>query len=319
MRWNVRNRVIAIFAICFFTIPIHSLASNSPSELVPMGQSIGVQLKLEKVTFVHDVLIDEKIWFKSGDQVLKMEQESIQSTKDWKQSIAKMKNDQVTVHFSRGNKKDQITVSKNQLNDMLPFMRDHTEGIGTLTYVNPKTNEYGALGHQIVDQQIEETPPFLGGTIFLSEIASVHKSKPGSPGYKIAKQTSIQDKAGVVEANTIYGIFGDLLDQDLKNGRAIPMLHVNEIRLGKAEILTTVNGKKVETYSIEIIKVEQSTFQFKITDSRLIEITGGILQGMSGSPVIQNGKFAGAVTHMVVDNPLKGAAISIREMIKKEP
>lgn len=319
MRWNVRNRVIAIFAICFFTIPIHSLASNSPSELVPMGQSIGVQLKLEKVTFVHDVLIDEKIWFKSGDQVLKMEQESIESTKDWKQSIAKMKNEQVTVHFSRGNKKDQIIVSKNQLNDMLPFMRDHTEGIGTLTYVNPKTNEYGALGHQIVDQQIEETPPFLGGTIFLSEIANVHKSKPGSPGYKIAKQTSIQDMAGVVEANTIYGIFGDLLDQDLKDGRAIPMLHVNEIRLGKAEILTTVNGKKVETYSIEIIKVEQSTFQFKITDSRLIEITGGILQGMSGSPVIQNGKFAGAVTHMVVDNPLKGAAISIREMIKKEP
>ncbi|MFX3674802.1 MAG: SpoIVB peptidase S55 domain-containing protein [Paenisporosarcina sp.] len=319
MRWNVRNRVIAIFAICFFTIPMHSLASSSPSELVPMGQSIGVQLKLENVTFVHDVLIDEKIWFKSGDQILKMEQVKIHSTNDWKQSIAKMESDQVTVYFSRGNKKDQISVLKNQLNDMVPFMRDHTEGIGTLTYLDPKTNEYGALGHQIVDQQIKETPPFLGGTIFLSEIASVHKSKPGSPGYKIAKQTSIQVEAGIVEANTIYGIFGNLLDNDLMDGRSIPTLQANEIKEGKAEILTTVNGKKVETYSIEIIKVEINTFQFKITDNRLIEKTGGILQGMSGSPVIQNGKFAGAVTHMVVDNPLKGAAISIREMIKREP
>lgn len=319
MRWNVRNRIIAIFAICFFTIPIHSFANNSTSELVPMGQSIGVQLKLEKVTFVHDVLIDEKVWFKSGDQILKMEQVPIQSTKEWKQSIAKMKNEQVTIHFSRENKNQQINVSKNQLYDMLPFMRDHTEGIGTLTYVNPQTNEYGALGHQIVDQQIENTPPFLGGTIFLSEIASVHKSTPGNPGYKIAKQISIKQKAGIVEANTVYGIFGNLIDQDLQGGQSIPILQANEIREGKAEILTTINGKKVETYSIEIIKIEPTSFQFKITDEKLINKTGGILQGMSGSPILQNGKFAGAITHMVVDNPVKGAAITIREMIKKQP
>lgn len=319
MRWNVRNRIIAMFAVCFFTIPIHSLADNIPTELVPMGQSIGVQLKLENVTFVHDVLIDEKVWFKSGDRVLQMEKMPIHSTKEWKQSIAKLKNNQVTIHFSRGNKNQQITVSKNQLQDMLPFMRDHTEGIGTLTYVNPKTNEYGALGHQIVDQQIIDTPPFLGGTIFLSEIASVYKSKPGFPGYKIAKQTSIQKDVGVVEANTIYGIFGNLQGNELKGGKTIPTLRPNEVKEGKAEIRTTIDGKKVETFSIEIIKVDKTTFQFYITDDRLIKKTGGILQGMSGSPILQNGKFAGAITHMVVDNPLKGAAISIREMTKKEP
>ncbi len=319
MRWNVRNRIIAIFAVCFFTIPIHSLANNLPTELVPMGQSIGVQLKLENVTFVHDVLIDDKFWFKSGDRILQMEQMPIHSTKEWKKSIAKMKNNQVTIHFSRGNKNQQVNVSKNQLHDMMPFMRDHTEGIGTLTYVNPKTNEYGALGHQIVDQQILDTPPFLGGTIFLSEIASVYKSKPGFPGYKIAKQTSIHQNVGIVEANTIYGIFGNLQGHDLKSGKSIPTLQSKEIKEGKAEILTTIDGKKVETFSIEIIKVDESTFQFHITDDRLIKKTGGILQGMSGSPILQNGKFAGAITHMVVDNPLKGAAISIREMTKKEP
>ncbi len=317
MRWNLGKRIIALAAICFMSMPIHSLANSD--ELIPMGQSIGVQLKLERVTFVHDVLIEDEIWFKSGDQVLKVGDETVETTKDWKKISSKINTNEVKVSFNRANKQHLITVSKHQLSELLPFMRDHTEGIGTLTYVDPDTSEYGALGHQIVDQQIEQIPPFLGGSIFLSEIASIHKSVPGRPGYKIAKQISIRENAGIVNANTVYGIFGNLLDKDLQNGQAIPTLHVNEIKEGKAEILTTLNGKKVETYVIEIINVEDTTFQFHITDERLIKKTGGILQGMSGSPIIQNNKFAGAITHMVVDNPTKGAAITIREMIKKHP
>ncbi|MET0785486.1 MAG: SpoIVB peptidase S55 domain-containing protein [Paenisporosarcina sp.] len=317
MRWNLSKRMIVLGSLFFMSMPIHSFANSN--ELIPMGQSIGVQLKLEKVTFVHDVLIEDEIWFKSGDQILKVGEETIETTKDWKKVSSKVKASEVNISFNRDNKNHLITVSKNQLSELLPFMRDHTEGIGTLTYVDPKTSEYGALGHQIVDQQIEQIPPFLGGSIFLSEIASIHKSVPGRPGYKIAKQISIREDAGIVNANTVYGIFGDLLDKNLQKGDPMPTLNVDEINEGKAEILTTVNGNKVETYMIEIINVESTSFQFHITDERLIKKTGGILQGMSGSPIIQNNKFAGAITHMVVDNPTKGAAIPIREMIKKHP
>jgi stage IV sporulation protein B len=109
------------------------------------------------------------------------------------------------------------------------------------------------------------------------------------------------------------------MDSDLQKGEAIPTLKTNHIKKGPAEIFTAIEGNDVQSYQIEIIKVDKTTFQFIVTDKELIEKTGGILQGMSGSPILQNGKFAGAITHMVVDNPVKGAAIPIQEMIKKHP
>ncbi|MGE6488474.1 SpoIVB peptidase S55 domain-containing protein [Paenisporosarcina sp. NPDC076898] len=300
-------------------LPAHSFAEKNDNALIPLGQSIGVQLKLEKPTFVHDVLINDQWWFKSGDQVLSLNEKSIGSIADWKKLSKNVNEVQVSIEILRENKRKSVLVSTDKLESMLPFMRDHTEGIGTITYVDPKTQEYGALGHQIVDQQISETPPFLGGTIFLSEIARIHKSTPGNPGYKIAKQAAVHVQAGNVKENTVYGVFGELLESDMKQGDAIPTLTAKNIKKGSAELFTAIDGNDVQAYDIEIIKVEETTFQFIVTDQELINKTGGILQGMSGSPIIQDGKFAGAITHMVVDNPVKGAAIPIREMMKKRP
>ena len=300
-------------------LPAHSFAEKNDNALIPLGQSIGVQLKLEKPTFVHDVLINDKWWFKSGDQIISLDEKSIRSIDDWKKISKKANGKEIPVEILRENKRKSVLVSTDKLESMLPFIRDHTEGIGTITYVDPKTQEYGALGHQIVDQQISETPPFLGGTIFLSEIARIHKSTPGNPGYKIAKQASVHVQAGNVRENTVYGVFGKLLESDMQRGDAIPTLTAQHIKKGSAELFTAIDGNDVKAYDIQIINVEETTFQFIVTDKELIKRTGGIFQGMSGSPIIQNGKFAGAITHMVVDNPVKGAAIPIQEMMKKHP
>jgi len=319
MRCVANKRIITILLGLMIVFPTHSWAEKNGDSLIPLGQSIGVQLKLEKPTFVHDVLIDEKLWFKSGDQIISLNEKSITSIADWKKISEEAKIPQVSIVFLRGNKTQDVLVSAKKLESMLPFIRDHTEGIGTITYVNPKTNEYGALGHQIIDQQIVKTPPFAGGSIFLSEIAGIHKSTPGKPGYKIAKQSTIFIQAGNVKENTIYGVFGKLIDPNLKKGNAIPTVNAHNIKKGKAELFTSIEGNDVRAYQVNIIKIEETTFQFIVTDTELINKTGGILQGMSGSPIIQDGKFAGAITHMVVDNPVKGAAIFIQEMIKKQP
>jgi len=319
MRCVANKRIAAVLLSLLIFFPAQTLAMKDGNTLVPLGQSIGVQLKLEKPTFVHDVLVGEKWWFKNGDQIVSVNEVSIGTIEDWKKVSKTTTEKKVTVEFLREDKKQTVLLSTQQLESMLPFIRDHTEGIGTITYVNPETNEYGALGHQIIDQQITQAPSFLGGTIFLSDIASIHKSTPGNPGYKIAKQASINIQAGSVKANTVYGVFGHLVKSSLQEGDAIPTLKMHNINKGKAKLYTAIDGNDVKAYQIEIIEVDKTTFEFIVTDKELIEKTGGILQGMSGSPIIQNGKFAGAVTHMVVDNPVKGAAISIQEMIKKQP
>ncbi|MFC6039930.1 SpoIVB peptidase S55 domain-containing protein [Paenisporosarcina macmurdoensis] len=319
MRCVANKRFITILLGLLIVFPTHSLAAKSGDVLIPLGHSIGVQLKLENPTFVHDVMIDEKWWFKNGDQIISLDKKSIESIADWKKTSKENNNPKVSIEFLRESKRQAVLVSANQLQSMLPFLRDHTEGIGTITYINPATNEYGALGHQIVDQQILQKPPFLGGSIFLSDIARIHKSTPGKPGYKIAKQSSFHVQVGNVKENTVYGVFGVLGNSKLEKGRPIATLKANNIQKGKAEVYTAIEGNEVNSYQIEIIKVEKTTFQFIVTDKELIAKTGGILQGMSGSPIIQNGKFAGAITHMVVDNPVKGAAIPIQEMLKKQP
>ena len=319
MRCVANKRIAAVLLSLLIIFPTQALATKNGNALVPLGQSIGVQLKLEKPTFVHDVLVGEKWWFKSGDQIVSLNEIAIGSVAEWKKTSKATTGQKVSVEFLRENKSKTVLLSSQQLESILPFIRDHTEGIGTITYVNPETNEYGALGHQIIDQQITQAPSFLGGMIFLSEIASIHKSTPGNPGYKIAKQAPINVQAGSVKANTVYGVFGKLVESPMQKGDAIPMLKPHNINKGKAELYTTIDGNDVQAYQIDIINVDKTTFEFVVTDKELIKKTGGILQGMSGSPIIQDGKFAGAVTHMVVDNPVKGAAISIQEMIKKQP
>jgi len=229
--------------------------------------------------------------------------------------MMKVKKEKIHMNITRKGASIEVLAEKDAVKRLLPFLKDRTEGTGTLTYVDPQNGTYGALGHQIVDSSLKSPPPFKHGAIYLSEIEQIKKSIPGSPGYKISSIVKDDEYLGTIRTNGIYGIFGTWNDAYKKVlAEPLEIMQPAELQTGAAEIFTTVKGTEVEKFSIRITDVEEEQFHFILTDAKLLEATGGILQGMSGSPVIQNGKFVGAVTHMFVDEPKKGAGLFLVTM-----
>ncbi|WP_107841164.1 SpoIVB peptidase S55 domain-containing protein [Metasolibacillus meyeri] len=305
---HLRNLLLVVF---FILIPVHV----SAKELIPMGQSIGIQLKLPFVYVSHDILLPNGEWLKQGDKILAIDGTEINQIQQFTE-VKKASE----LRIERANKEKILNLTTEEIQNVLPFLKDETDGIGTLTFLDPTTNEYGALGHQIVDSALTMPPPFTGGAIFLASITQVKKSEPGQPGYKISIVNKERKRLGSVLYNNVYGVFGKW-EQGLPQSLRQPMeiMHESEIKRGEAQMLTAIEGEKVEAFTITIDKIDGSNIVFRVTDPKLLSKTGGILQGMSGSPIIQNDRFVGAVTHMFVEHPAKGAALSIGEMLKKSP
>lgn len=305
---HLRNLLLVIF---FILIPVQV----SAKELIPMGQSIGIQLKLPFIYVSHDILLPNGEWLKQGDKVLAVDEQEVNQI----QQFAEIK-EPSALRIERANKEKVLNLTSEEIQNVLPFLKDETDGIGTLTFLDPTTNEYGALGHQIVDSALTTPPPFIDGAIFLASISQVKKSEPGQPGYKISIVNKDRQRLGNVLFNNVYGVFGEW-EQGLSQSLRQPMeiMHDSEIKRGEAQMLTAIEGEKVEKFAITIDKVDGANIVFRVTDPKLLSKTGGILQGMSGSPIIQNDRFVGAVTHMFVEHPAKGAALSIEEMLKKSP
>lgn len=284
-------------------------------ELIPMGHSIGIQLQLPHVFVTHDVLLPDGKWLKQGDKVMLLNGQRITQ-------LAQLDDMTETVELTieRKNKSQLILLTAAQLNNVRPFLKDETDGIGTLTFIDPESKEFGALGHQIVDTTLKEPPIFNEGGIYMASISQVRKSEPGQPGYKISVVDPTATKLGNVLKNDVYGVFGEW-QSPLTNSvrQSMEIIHAADVQLGEAQIYTAIEGTDVKAYTIQIESKQHDTFQFTVKDERLIEKTGGILQGMSGSPVIQNDQFVGAVTHMYVEKPTKGAGLFIIEMLKKTP
>lgn len=311
--------LIPILFFTFFFAANHSFAQKTTSFVVPLGQSIQIDLEYGSVLLGHDVLITDDYWLRTGDVIHQINSHDVKSLADIKTHIEDKK--QITIYYERNKKMYTKEITSDQILKLLPFLKDATEGIGTLTYLDLKTNEFGALGHQIIDHNSGLTPSFLEGSIYLSSIEQIKKSIPGKPGYKITSHQSNSMPIGGVNENNIYGIFGKL-DKDAIDNLSLQEVEVADkeaIMTGEAIMRTSIDGEKVQDFAIEITTVEDHLFQFTVVDELLIEKTGGILQGMSGSPIIQKGKLIGVVTHMYVDKPKNGAALAITEMMKKNP
>ena len=321
MGWSKQLRLIVTFSVVLLFMPvIADAASGNDESLIPMGHSIGIKMDLSGVFITNDVLLGKDEWLKAGDLIGQVGDVEISKLKNFEQALSTIHDkEEITLLVSRNGETFQVQSDSEAMERLIPFLKDRTEGTGTLTYVDPKKGTYGALGHQIIDSSFKSPPSFTEGTIHLSEIEQIRKSVPGNPGYKISTIVKDEDTLGTIDANGIYGIFGSWKDA-YKGVLAEPLqiMQPAEVKVGEAEIYTTVKGTKVESFSIKITNVEKDQFHFVLTDTKLLETTGGILQGMSGSPVIQNGKFAGAVTHMFVDEPKKGAGLFLETMRKGE-
>lgn len=313
MNRHWRQFVTLPMLIVLLFMPIQALASK---KLIPMGEAIGIQLQLSHVFVAHDILLASNQWMKGGAVIVKINNMSVKTLADAKQAIQENGQQQWTIQTE--GKQQIVQLQKNEAENIISFLKDETDGIGTLTYIDPETQNYGALGHQIVDSTLQKAPIFHDGSIFLASIHQIRKSTPGQPGFKISSIEKQQQRLGSIEKNTVYGIFGRWENGSQKRlPKAIEIMHEKDIKVGKAEIYTAIEGSKVESFTINITKVENERLEFIVSDARLIEKTGGILQGMSGSPIIQEGRFVGAITHMFVEEPKKGAAITVVEMLEK--
>lgn len=198
------------------------------------------------------------------------------------------------------------------------WVRDSTQGIGTITYYDSKDQSFGALGHPIKDVDTGKVMEIKNGEVLENEVCDIEKGKAGEPGALIGK-TDFDKVIGSVEKNGENGIFGKL-NYDI-GGVEVPIGYKNDLKIGEAYIYCNNTGKKIEKYKIKIESINKFTtsqnksFVVSIDDKRLIDLTGGIVQGMSGSPIIQNGKLVGAITHVFTNDPTKGYGIFIENMI----
>jgi len=327
----------------FGTIPLKTVKVNVVPDLrvVPGGQTIGVKIHSDGILVVghHMVQVSanaknspgELADIRLGDLIVRMNGQQIYDvTKvaDIVNQAGKSKKP-IQLVIKRNGKEMNTTIQPglditDQTYRLGIYIRDSAAGVGTLTFYAPDQGLFGALGHVITDMDTRTPIVPRGGEVVHSSVSSISKSQNGEPGEKRAHFFKEQNVLGTIQKNTQFGIFGSMAQIPdhgvMKKG--IPVAFAEEVQEGPAEILTVVNGQKVEKYGIEVVHtVKQDTAATKgiiirITDPRLLEKTGGIVQGMSGSPIIQNGKLIGAVTHVFVNDPTSGYGCYIEWMLQ---
>ena len=313
-------------AFLFLLLFIPSIALAYSDYVYVGGENIGIELKAEGVLIVgfykvNDSYIASEAGLQIGDRITAINNQNINSIYDLTNQI-KLSNGNINVTYVRDNQIKTTTLTLPKENDTYKtgiYVKDSITGIGTLTYVDPNTKLFGALGHEIIDSRTGNIFSISGGSIYDSTVTDIEPSSNGVPGEKNA-QINTESINGTIFENTIKGIFGNYTD-DIDDSKLYKVAKPDEIKKGSAKILTVLEDDVVKEYEIEITKIsknqETKNLSFKITDSELLQKTNGIVQGMSGSPIIQDGYIIGAVTHVVVDNPHKGYGIFITSMLEE--
>ena len=306
-------------------------------EVYPGGISIGVKINNKGALVVgysdistYDGLSESpgKIaGIELGDIIEEVNGENIETCSDLISKVKSCRNDELTVKILRGNseitKKVPLIKEDNEYKIGL-WVRDSTAGIGTLTFYDKDSKTFGALGHPITDGDTNVSFNIKSGTLLRSSVLSIKKGERGNPGEIKGLFINENESIGNIEKNTNSGIYGDgsveLINPNFN--KAMTVAYRDEIKEGHAQIITTVEDGGAKAYDIEILKLlpqdepGSKSMIIKIVDPVLLEKTGGIVQGMSGSPIIQNGKIIGAVTHVLINKPDVGYGIYIEWMLQ---
>lgn len=312
-----------ILFIYIFLIPLNVFAY---SDYVSIGgQNIGIDINNKGIIIIGFYKINGKYnqnKLKVGDVILKVNNIDVSSINDMIDKIEQNVIDN-TIYFTikRNNKvfntEFNLVTDKSKYKTGL-YVKDNISGIGTLSYIDPNTKIYGALGHEIIEGNTGKLIEVKSGSIFESSITSIDKSVRGTAGSKNAKFYSY-NKYGNIIKNTPKGIYG-IYDKDIDNNNILKVAQKEEISLGKAFIKTVIDKEEIKEFEINIDKIsygENKNIHFEIISQELLNKTGGIVQGMSGSPIIQDNKIIGAVTHVIVDNPTTGYGIFITKMLEE--
>ena len=301
------------------------------TKVIPVGSVAGVKLYTSGVLVVGMSEIEgednkiykpyEKTKIEEGDRIIAVNDVQIASTEDLIIKVNQSNGQDIKLQYVHDQETVQCSITpvktaKAEYKLGL-WVRDSAAGVGTVTFYEPNSGGFAALGHGLVDIDTEKLIEISSGEFVTTNILKIDKGEKGNPG-RIQGTLERQQNIGTIVKNTGYGIYGkvnNLSSLPLNQMQEMEVALRSEICLGKAEIMCSLENGKVEKYEIEIEKIfaennyNNKSMKIKVTDERLIEKTGGIIQGMSGSPIIQNGKLIGAVTHVLVNEPLEGLAV----------
>jgi stage IV sporulation protein B len=302
--------------------------------VVPVGAAIGMKLYTDGVLVVGMSEIEgkkpyENSGIQEGDRIIQINQNDIDNTEDLIQVVNECNGQEIVVKYIR--EEETITTSMKPVKDgenqykLGLWVRDAAAGVGTMTFYEPSTKMFATLGHGIFDIDTSDLIKIENGELVTTNILSISKGEKGKPG-EIRGTIESGYTIGEISKNTNFGVFGVLTKPSylsIAEENAIEVCLREEIQTGKAQIICELENGKREYYDIEIQKLflnnnqDNKSMLIKVTDKRLLEKTGGIIQGMSGAPIIQNGKFVGAVTHVLVNDPTMGYGVFADIMLKQ--
>ena len=318
------RKIKSVFALlaAVLALTTAAFAAEPGDALVPVGEAVAISLRCDGVVVsaLADIASEGgaccpagEAGVQAGDKIVAVNGERVTGAEDFLRRAAAFSGEGVTLSVERGGETKTFAVTPK-----LGSGGTYQSGLGTVTFYDPATGEYGALGHGVGLPETGELMSASGGEIYRADVTGVVMGERGAPG-ELCGGASSASPIGSIEENTVRGIFGTSRTP-LGTLPAMPVAAESEIRLGEATILSTVSTGGVRSYDAVITRIARSgdggKLTLTITDGDLLAVTGGIVQGMSGSPILQNGKIVGAVTHVLVNDPTKGYGISMENMLE---
>ena len=323
---KIKNNILLTLIFTLLIIPNYALAYSD--YIVAGGENIGIELNSKGVIIVGTYEVNginpaKEANLRAGDKIIKINNKDVINIEEMLKVIENSNNkSNIKITYLRGNKTNDTSLKLSKSNDNIYktglYVKDSISGVGTLTFIDPNTKLFGALGHEIIEKNTGQKLEIKDGKIYSSTVTGITRSDIGKPGEKVARYDS-SDIFGNVKENTTSGIFGNYTST-IPDKKLYKVAKEDEVKTGNATIFTVIDGNTIESFAINILRINKNTTKnilFEITDSRLLRNTGGIVQGMSGSPIIQDNFIVGAVTHVVVDDPTKGYGIFITTMLEE--
>ena len=321
-------------APAMMALPARAVGGADGAEMViPLGKAVGIKLFSDGVLVVglSPVETEEGACYpgrdsglKAGDLITHINGEEVDTIEEIQQVIAQQAGETLAIQAVRDERQLQLTAApvpnSRGVYQLGVWLRDSMAGIGTMTFYDPDSGVFAALGHGINDVDTAKLMPLESGGIMPATVTDVKKGTEGQPG-ELHGDFDLTTDLGALYANTGRGIFGRLSGQSLVQGlQPVPVARREQVQEGEAVILSNIRGDQVERFAIRITQVSGTedgarSLMLQVTDPALLEATGGIVQGMSGSPILQNGRLVGAVTHVLVNDPTRGYGILIESML----
>ena len=325
---KIRNTITTLLIILLMLVPELVLAYSE--SIIASGKNIGIELKSKGIIIVGTYQVGNKdpalnANLQTGDKIISVNGKKVNSIEEMLKAIDLRDSEtSLNITYLRGSKELNTTLYlEKDNNDVYKtglYVKDSISGVGTLTFIDPNTKLYGALGHEIIEKATGQKLEIKDGKIYESTVTGITPSENGNPGEKNVNYDTSKIYGNVKE-NTEYGIFGTYTDE-IPDNKLYKVAKIDDIELGNATMLTVIDNDEIKKYDINIIKINKEltgnkNILFEITDNELLRKTGGIIQGMSGSPIIQKDYIIGAVTHVVVDDPTKGYGVFITNMLEE--